>query len=585
MASLMLMFAGCSSEDEFTGGGAADTQGAVYATVKLQKPGNRMEMRSVTDPDHDFDGSGNTNSSNGFEIGQDEENNIGSLTLVLATTADEGKTYTPVAVSNSNNHGTSLPSPTQEYDRFTIMFNNKDIVSAAGKEVYVFAFCNVILTFGEAEELFAHTTSVTDLNASIWQANQFMMVNAPNKGLVTTTIPQEESLLHDYSTAEKALDLGTVDVARVAARFDFKNNNGKKVTEGEGEEAKEVGTNIYPVNDATDATKHIADVELVAMAPINVAKKFYTLPRVSADGTATEWTMCGVEKWNNYVVSPNYAEKASALAASDGTLLQWVKDGYLAQMNEGAYSGLDYTVLKDFNGKDDYDENWTADHKEGYKIWRYVTENTIPGIDGMKKAVSTGVVFKAEIKNAEAGPMADAIAAGTAIYAYKGVYYGTLGNLRLVAAKQPENAAIRKDFLKVFGENSLNYTKDETTEGKIVFTGTIEDPTPEKNNGTFKIIRPTNENGVSHYYVYYVYYNRHNDNGDNNRMGIMEFGTVRNNIYKLAVNSISQFGHTDNPGDDPDPENPDEPDEEENLYFKVSCRVLPWMVRVNNIDF
>ena len=65
----------------------------------------------------------------------------------------------------------------------------------------------------------------------------------------------------------------------------------------------------------------------------------------------------------------------------------------------------------------------------------------------------------------------------------------------------------------------------------------------------------------------------------------MEFGTVRNNIYKLAINSVSRFGHTDNPDDDDDPDTPDTPDEDPKTYFKVSCRVLPWMVRINNIDF
>ncbi len=51
------------------------------------------------------------------------------------------------------------------------------------------------------------------------------------------------------------------------------------------------------------------------------------------------------------------------------------------------------------------------------------------------------------------------------------------------------------------------------------------------------------------------------------------------------MTSISDFGHTDNPGDDPDPEDPDDPDEEEKVYFRVSCRVVPWMVRINSIEF
>ena len=89
----------------------------------------------------------------------------------------------------------------------------------------------------------------------------------------------------------------------------------------------------------------------------------------------------------------------------------------------------------------------------------------------------------------------------------------------------------------------------------------------------------------------YYYWNRHNDNNDNSVMGIMEFCVVRNNVYKLAVTSINNFGHPvpgvdPNPDPvDPDPVDPDDPDEETNVYFNVSVKVLPWVVRVNNIEF
>ena len=67
-------------------------------------------------------------------------------------------------------------------------------------------------------------------------------------------------------------------------------------------------------------------------------------------------------------------------------------------------------------------------------------------------------------------------------------------------------------------------------------------------------------------------------------MAAMEFATVRNNIYKLSINSILEFGHPGKPGDDPDPDEPNDPDETPKTYFRVQVRVLPWVVRVNNID-
>lgn len=87
------------------------------------------------------------------------------------------------------------------------------------------------------------------------------------------------------------------------------------------------------------------------------------------------------------------------------------------------------------------------------------------------------------------------------------------------------------------------------------------------------------------YYCYYYYWNRHNDNGFNGIMGPMEFGVVRNNVYKLAVTKINRLGHPRISENDPDKPTPGTPDEDESVYIDVTSEVLPWVVRVNNIEF
>ena len=87
------------------------------------------------------------------------------------------------------------------------------------------------------------------------------------------------------------------------------------------------------------------------------------------------------------------------------------------------------------------------------------------------------------------------------------------------------------------------------------------------------------------YYCYYYYWNRHNDNGKPSEMGPMEFAVVRNNVYKLAVTNISKLGHPRISENDPDPVDPEDPDESGDVYLKLSVEVLPWVVRVNNIEF
>ncbi|MBD5299295.1 MAG: fimbria major subunit [Bacteroides sp.] len=87
------------------------------------------------------------------------------------------------------------------------------------------------------------------------------------------------------------------------------------------------------------------------------------------------------------------------------------------------------------------------------------------------------------------------------------------------------------------------------------------------------------------YYCYYYYWNRHNDNGRNGIMGPMEFCVVRNNVYKIAVTNIKSIGHPRITENDPNPPTPDTDDETDDVYLTVQVEVLPWVVRVNDVEF
>ena len=129
-----------------------------------------------------------------------------------------------------------------------------------------------------------------------------------------------------------------------------------------------------------------------------------------------------------------------------------------------------------------------------------------------------------------------------------------------------------------FSWEAWNANKNETTIGamRAAVTGagfTIYQTSTDDNLG-----------GIG-YYCYYYYWNRHNDNNKPGIMGDMEFAVVRNNVYKLAVTNIKQLGHPRIPENDPDKPKPDTPDESSDIYITVTCQVLPWVVRVNNIEF
>ena len=76
---------------------------------------------------------------------------------------------------------------------------------------------------------------------------------------------------------------------------------------------------------------------------------------------------------------------------------------------------------------------------------------------------------------------------------------------------------------------------------------------------------------------YYPYWIKHADNSVDTEMGIMEFAIVRNNIYDLAVSSISGLGLSDI-----DKPKPGDKDEADKLYLNVRLLVKNWVVRNNN---
>lgn len=142
-------------------------------------------------------------------------------------------------------------------------------------------------------------------------------------------------------------------------------------------------------------------------------------------------------------------------------------------------------------------------------------------------------------------------------------------------------------------DGSTDYTEgysivlDETDEAFKTYATTFNDP--EASNFTIYEVSYEDqeyEHGEGWgYYCYYFYWNRHNDNQLNGKMGPMEFAIVRNNVYKLSVSKINRLGHPRNPDNDPDPYDPEDPDEEDRVYLTINLEVLPWVVRVNEIEF
>lgn len=542
MAGLIALgFGACSDEVDVPKGGE-ELSGNVYMSFDLKLPTSRSTTDEI--------GETNSNANPDYEVGLEKENKVSNIKVVLAT-LENGK-YTMLAESNQN-------SMVGSGSNYTVTFQSDDFEGQAEKTVYVFVVCNPATDF-KANTLFEGYGSVTaddlTLEKSIAEKNAFLMTNAELSKAVT--IPKD---LKRYNSPSNPFDLGVVKVERTAARFDYKSV---------------AADDTYQIQDPKTVNGKVrpsVSIKLTDMALVNMSKNYYWLRRVADAKDATtlaeydpdKISLCGVETPRNYVVDTDAADKLDNKYISFH--YPFSNTDFSANNDPTTFS---YTPISSIVT----DDNWSGTDKDGnqldgYKIWRYVTENTLPSIDSQKNQYSTGVVFKGKmVEGEEQG--ATSLLSGNKAYVFNNVLYGSWAQVREAAElKNTDTEAALVDPVLNTAYQIANATvkenesdPDKTTAVSAGFTVYEKDSQTDDFN------------------VYYYYWNRHNDNQDPNDMDIMEFAVVRNNVYKLSVESIKKFGHPGEPTGDPD-----DPDEDNEVYFRVGVQVLPWVVRVNNIEF
>lgn len=549
---LFLIGFGCSDEMLSEGQDTSEVTDPVYVKFTVGFRSGESSMRSsTTEPDDDD----YVTSEDGKEIGKDRENHIQEILLVFAD--KEGKyihsgNY-PITRKSSNTYvvGMSL-ARLEAYDRAgdirVYLFCNPDnaLKRAAGQltvGVSMDNFLNGSYTIAEGES--------EDNQA--WKDNRFFMSNATPH---TVYFPGSWS---GYRSEATPWSLGTIRVERSVARFDYR--------------AKMSG-NLYRVYDTTDGSTAYSRnpdvfIQLTDIALVNMSKSFYYWRRVSnsADGISNP-EISGAETPVNYVVDTDAARKRSY--AQNG----WADKADYFFYNLETPSDRVFTRLIDITGnEEDEDESWNnGQAHNGYHIWRYASENTIPSVNQQRNGISTGILFKAVVKAAEGSALEKLQKAGKSLYVFGDKLYGDWEAVKNAAASG-ENQKLKEACAAV---NSGSSPK------QVGFT----------------VYMPNAQDG--NYYTYYYYWNRHNDNRKATVMGPMEFAVVRNNVYKLQVDAIYRFGYPE--GIYPDPDTPDEEDWEmpdpkpdpkpdpdpdpdpEIPQFKLTVKVLPWVVRVNEIE-
>ena len=278
-----------------------------------------------------------------------------------------------------------------------------------------------------------------------------------------------------------------------------------------------------------DNSKLYATVTLNGYYIVNLAKYYYSYRHTAVLTSLDEpkWNINehfgNVNDVNGYVVDPDFFKKTIDASGFNNS------DKYFEHFF-GDYNNPNAVAWASFKPVGETPQYNTA----------YCLENCTLA-PAQKNGYSTGVVFKAKVEPAD------------------NVYHLTsAGNLELVTdkSKYPE-------VLYYF--NYKFYDSAEALASVLGLT-TLTDTSISMYQA--RKFEKTDEG----YMCYYTYWIRHLDNFKPTTMGVMEFGIVRNNLYRMLITNVSGLGYYDMPID------PDTPDEGE-TYLKVVLNVKPWIVR------
>lgn len=428
-----LLLAGCSEDklgpDSPNSGNDPKDGDGVYMRVNIKMP-TATGSRSWTDDPNE--------SNDGTEIGKDPENNINTVYLVLAKASDNtfiGWGEIPASGIEKSTDGTTYRS-TASFSKSQLNDFYATIGADESRDVNVFVFCNPTLSLRTTleEASVANPKSNAWVNATgkydaknanaeiIWSDNNFLMSNS---ALAVRTLPKTMEQWDAFTEASNPFNLsnvneglpecdnsvnaasarGPISVERTAARLDFKDGS-------------ELGDNTYNVIQSLDEVEmldgkmgkpYYVNVILNKMSLTNVNKEFYFLRRVSPTGLYDDPAtvqICGPElpwftstengliqnKDGNYVVNVLAPKMLGPISSDFSTYYNYPFFNNAGEIDNPTLSDW-YTseisiVLK--GESDNYKE------KE-YHIWRYCTENTIPGAYNQKNGQSTGIIFKGKI--------------------------------------------------------------------------------------------------------------------------------------------------------------------------------------------
>lgn len=548
--ALAVLSAGCTQNDlgeGLTGGGSKPGS---FVTLSLTTPSAPAMRANPTGGEQ----------GDGLETGQDYENEVKSAVAFFYQGSGvnaEGTTRIQAAVpftftshtagSNGVDRVYTTTPQTVDLDNGTyhlLLVANPGTDWWSGKS----------LTLGDVRD---HIQQQAWQQAADGSYSDFVMTSAADATVTLNFNPENDPA--------KA----TVDVERMAARLDYQADGS------------------YTCQDPqySGATVEITGAALVN----NLTAGSYLTKRVATDVNGTGLSYLGDEtpdagEQTNYVLDPWTAQKTAAnnsFTIGDAT----------AQPASALYGVWFDGSWADPNEWDSYVKTGTSvsDGSENWQRIGYTLENTTAAAEAGSR-YSTGVVFKAQFHPQGVPNYTD----GATFFSYGGNLYASMEDMM----QHFYGRVFTNDFSKVTSYTTWGEVKDfiastlltndpsgyntwlsKQAEGKadadavtnasslawdqymLTECGYSKDADGVKLDQNGKItrtaLRPTGVHTYEDATCYYTWWVRHSNDGLDDTNGVMEYAIVRNNIYKLKVNSIYSLG-----GDIPT-------DEDNNLVIEV----------------
>ena len=534
LAALLLTTWSACSDDTDIPGGENPEEARAYTTVTIAVPNGVAETRAGTTAD--------TN-DNTTEAGTADEYKVNTANLYLFP-GGAGSSFGGAKLAEiiSINQFTQMTASTA--DAKTIVWTSKKTALTPG-DYRIYIVVNGTVngvdnsskgSLTETDFLAKTTAEATGVIAAVPDAGLVMASRSP-KSDNTNTLP--------YIAQTITKDPEQTIAATVERMM------GKITVKAEGTNVASAANKYTSFSTTVTAIGNITDITLKGYYVVNARKEGYYFRHVDKESTATN--PLGEANYGNsttslpYVVDPKtYSKTFAATPALAGSYADWYLQGSGAfgLSSFGSFGGT-YTAMPGYSSS-----------AAETKVAAYCYENTMLK-EKQKNGYTTGIVFKAEIapskmmqKKTGSGGVEEnsTFTSMSEIFYHSGIFYKDIAALKeagvlLADGTTSSSASGASADLK---KNDVQCFKKGSADGKFV--------------------------------CYYPYWIKHIPS-ENTAEDVMEFGIVRNNVYKVTVTGIQGVGKD---GVTEDIIIDTETDDPTTVLLNVKLSIKPWTVRANS---